>query len=330
NVGRAAIAAGLDEWGRQLVDEAAHQVEKMGDGVTPHTRGWVAIDLADIDPSRAERIWNALPEAERQHFSVYAARLAAALAPRDLSAARRVAATQQWLRPQAMLAELARRLAPREPEKAIALVDELTDRTGLVKAEALASVAVVIAARDCDRACDLIDQALAMCRPEFFPTFGLINRSEHAARVAIAAAELGYPDMHSVVAQVLALRLTAQELARATIRAFPMTDTVRLLALVDRDAARDVVSHVARPADDTETRQGDEKLAEWLQAWALVDLAHSEELIRQIVAEQDAVLSREFAERALLPMIELVLAPWSDRDTLTFPEYRYLPSLPDD
>jgi hypothetical protein len=82
-----------------------------------------------------------------------------------------------------------------------------------LKAETLGWIAVAVAPRDRAEACGLIDEALALCvdcrdRADFHSG---VDASLLAAFVAMQAQQIGYPDIGSVVARVLAARTWTEE-----------------------------------------------------------------------------------------------------------------------
>ena len=103
------------------------------------------------------------------------------------------------------------------PDEALKIVEEMNEDQALqYKAEALGWLAVALAKTDSKRAVGLIDQALALLIDEA-PT-GRYWRSSGgpemaAARVALCARRMGYPDMDSVIARVLATRPSPGQLS---------------------------------------------------------------------------------------------------------------------
>lgn len=80
-------------------------------------------------------------------------------------------------------------------------------------------------------------------------------------------------------------------------------------------------------------RGGDDTMAKWLQAWALIDLPRAERLFEQVLAEQRPRLTSECVQSCLLPMINLLTTPPADRALFFTAEQRSQSSLldlPDD
>jgi protocatechuate 3,4-dioxygenase beta subunit len=342
-IGMLAIAAGRDEWGRQLVNEAADQVERLGGEADSKTRAVVAAALAVYDSPRSVRIWEMLPEPEGGMSGQHLTELAVSVGVHDLKAARRIAAWQSsspggggigfpgpgigFQAPSngfdPVLVRIARRLAMSHPERALTLLEEVADEQRLEKAEALARVAMGLAPHDAQRAFGLIDQALGMCLtpPDAARRNAAGNRAETAARIALMAAEAGYPDMQTVVDQVLALRLTPVEEAstasRRPDRATQLEATVDVawvLAIIDPGLARSLLDRLPPPESTTDSSDGIRIIARWLQAWAMVDPQHAAALFHRVLDEQGRSITMEWISHGLLPIVDALL--WSHEDRI--------------
>lgn len=346
-IGALAIAAGRDDWGIGLINEAADRVEAAAGetdaqrgAVDAQTRATVAAALAAFDPQRSVQLWERSPSPRGGIDETYAIEVAIALAPHDLQAARRVIPAGPVKRLESgmvvesnSLIRLARRLARLNPDKALALLDEVTECDRLEKAEALGRIAVALASRDSGKAFDLIDQALALC----FPVSGQVQdaivevrRAECGARIALLAQKAGYPDIKTVIAEVLALRLTPDEQPAPDLRAEALVNAARPLALLDREAARIILSGVPRPPAPTDKRARESKLGDWLEAWVLVDVAQAEKLFHEVLADEGSRISAECVDSGLLPMIRLLGTSPENREQTLFPTVSYWISPPGD
>jgi hypothetical protein len=346
-VGALALAAGREEWGIGLINEAADRVEASA-GDAPEvpeslrdakTRATVAAALATFDPGRSVQLWE-LSSPPHGSDDNYALELAVALAPRDLRAARRVAPAGPFKRlDRGFVVEsntfipVARRLARSQPEAALELLDEIKEVDRLERAETLGRIAMGMAPHDSPKAFELIDQALALCSPVSRPEQNAIvevRRAECGARIALLAEKAGYPDMKSIIAQVLALRLTPDEQPSAELRAEALINAARPLALLDREAARALLSGVPRPPAPTDERARESKLATWLEAWTLVDVAQADKRFHEVLADEGPRISAEYVDSGLLPMIRLLSTPPDDREQALFPTTSYWISPPGD
>ena len=108
--------------------------------------------------------------------------------------------------------QIAYRLGATDPAAAVRIVDSIQEddrESAKIKAEAFSWVAVAVAPKDKKLAYSLIDRSLAIYvdEPEKLRSSSNFGApSVFAARVAGLAHEIGYPDMDSVIARVLALR----------------------------------------------------------------------------------------------------------------------------
>ncbi len=259
---------GKTEAGRKLLAEAEELVGRLGAGpMQAYARGLVAEQLAPYDLPRALKLLE--PITERRDRERYRGNVAVALAASDLARALELAKglgheSQIKLR-------IAHALAARDPSAAVRVAEGITEAKE--RAEALGWVAVGIAARDRKRAHALIDRALDICLTEkdafrSWSNFG--GRSVFAARLACQAREVGYPDMASVVARVLATRLTDAESDPAHV-AESHTMTALLLSAVDRGAARELLRAAESRGPVVGAGNGYVRRRERVRAWALVD-----------------------------------------------------------
>jgi hypothetical protein len=136
------------------------------------------------------------------------------------------------------------------------------------------------------------------------------GRPVEAAAIAVRAGAIDYPDMPSVIDRVLAAR-----------RAESIVNTARVLALVDRAIARELLLAIEPQAaligtgvgTGVGTGGGMVGRAQWLQAWGLTDF---DEAKRRYTDEFDDLARQprlKLVGGGLLPMIELLVEPPSER-----------------
>lgn len=358
-IGDLASAAGRDEWGRRLVTEAADRVEALGQDAGIQARAAVTAALARFDVPRAVRLWVLLPNPSGGIPADVHSELAALVGAYDLAAARRLmvrsptttgfrgfgqtrsaalsapgrslrtglprgnspAADSSPANFEPVLRKVARRLAATNPEKALALLDEIDDAARLEKAEIMGRAALALAAQDAPRAYDLVDRALDGCFDHQQPTASALpsriatraprteTRAQTAARIAVMAAEAGYPDMQAVIDQVLALRQPTASGQDAPPSAEAI-EVAWLLAIIEAPVARELLNRASPREAAAGMYQDSDMIAQWLQAWVLIDVERAVELFHQILHEQK--LSGEIVRSCLLPMIDSLC--WSHDD----------------
>ena len=172
-----------------------------------------------------------------------------------------------------------------DPELAIELVYQCEESDN--RAQALGRLAVEVAKTDKAKACKMIDDALTIHRGDSSTGRGWSNfggAGPFVAALAYQANSIGYPDMESVVWQVRAACRAngkkGQERVSATI------NTARILALVDKFAARDLLNSIAVSTDQIPRENYGVSLYDrWLQAWLLVDYSRGASFIREELLE---------------------------------------------
>lgn len=271
----------------------------------------------------------------------YMGRAAAAAAGSDLDRAREILKlVEPGLNADRARLLIAYELATRDIAAAFRTIDEISAANNLwIKTNALCWVAMAIAERDKSQATALIDRALEMYLDAPPAYRGVVEggRPAEAARIALAARAVGYSDMPSVIERVLALRGTAAEEPSTAKRVGSTINIARLLALADPAAARELLLAVEPQtrligADrDAAGRGGWTPLArggraatsnsrggvgrgEWLAAWASVDLMEAERRCDKELAELKKQSKIETATIALLPLVELLVTPPSERE----------------
>ncbi|MFK7817089.1 MAG: hypothetical protein AB8G99_00095, partial [Planctomycetaceae bacterium] len=162
-------------------------------------------------------------------------------------------------------ARIAMMVVGENPDKAIEIVRACTEPDN--RAQAIGWLCIPIAKHDKQKAWDLIEEALAIHRQEddayrSWSNFG--GAGPPAARLAHQALQAGYPDMESVVWHVrAACRARSQQ---GMQRLDSTIKTAKVLALVDRIAARELLNLISHQKDQLGRRE-----PEWLQAWVLTD-----------------------------------------------------------
>lgn len=318
-VGALAIRAERAEWGAKLLTQAADAAEKWA-GEDAMTRGRVAAALAPLDPQRSLRILRPI-EGQVNFLGdySYAGQAAATLAPTDLNRAREFL---NLLRP-GPLADRARmhlacRLAERDCQAALEMVDAMSPVNVRDKADALRWIAVAISPRDPEQAHRLLDRALELCldvRTRRGGSFG--GPPLDAAWIAVAARTADYPDLPGLIDCVLASRARHSGASSAAREVAATIHAARVLALVDPAVARELLTSIETktqlitPAGDAATDLIGR--GEWLQAWALADLQAAERRCDEELDELKKQSTIDTATLALLPLVELLATPPSER-----------------
>lgn len=325
-----AVKAGDYQWGRRLIDDAAGEVQKhVDDPLWVYARAAAAEALAAFDPTRAMRVWRTLPRQESSPGGYYDhdARIAAALAADDLSDARTILdAVEKEERPRPGLAGLsdkiraamAHELARTSIDAALVLLDEHNFTRPGAKAEALSWLAITVAECDKPRAWELIDRAFDACleEPANRGTGFDGGRPFNAARIAIKAQKIDYPDMPSVVDRVLATRATSEGASSAVALVESTLMVARLLALIEPALARELLVSIEPQSALIGTGGDRTKRGDWLLAWALVDLDRAQKLFDDEFAAQRNQPKPELTDSGLIAMLELLATPPDER-----PEY---------
>jgi hypothetical protein len=318
-IGARAIRAGDEEWGRKLLGQAADAAERLaGGGNSAITRGQVAAVLAASDPARALRLMDTVRETGVSNDYVHWAQAAVAAGAKDLDQARKFLDRIEYRAAADRVRErLAYQLAASDLEAALRLVDEITPQNLQIKADALGWVARAIAGRDPARAYAWIDRALDLYLDA--RTIWHVRPIE-VARIALAAQAVGYPDMPGVIDRVLAVRPTAADERLPARQVEFAVATARVLALVDRAVARELLvsiepqSRLIGADKGDNARGGDVGRGEWLQAWALVDLDQAERRCAEELADLRKQPRPAAAASALLPLLELLVVPPAERE----------------
>ncbi len=292
------IRLGKSDAGRKVLDEAAADAAKLG--VVQHqalARGMVAEALGPYDLPRAKKLLE--PLTDSSDMIRYNSNLAVAVGDVSLAPFDRVKM------------RLAQKLAATKPDEAERLAEEIQDSK--LKVEALGWLAVGVAAKDPKRAWGLIDRAFDLCldKPEDFRSWSNYGGvGTIAARLAVLAAEAGYPDRPGVVYRVLALRGTVENDSPVRVDEGNVL-LAMILALVDPAAARDLLTSVEPRRHTLGSGFSGHGPREWYQAWALADPRHAATLF-----EKEVDASKEKGGRLpdVAPMLYLLTLPPKERE----------------
>ncbi len=162
-------------------------------------------------------------------------------------------------------ARIALMVVDKDPDKAIEIVRSCEEDSN--RGQAIGWLCVPLSKKDKQKAWNLIDEALAIHRSErdaymSWSNFG--GAGPPAARLAQQAMQAGYPDMESVVWHVRAACRVWPEQGMARLET--VIKTAKVLALVDRLAARELLNAVSHQAPQLGGRT-----TEWEQAWIMTD-----------------------------------------------------------
>ena len=196
------------------------------------------------------------------------------------------------------------------PDVAIKLVHQCEEDDN--RSQALGRLAVRVAEFDQPQAWKMIDAALTVHRdhPSAFDSWSNYGGGGvFAAALTCQAQQVDYPDMESVIWQVrAACRATSdqgQERLSATVK------TARMLALVDKIAARDLLNAVAHKTDQFSSDRN--FYNQWLQAWLMVDFGRGVKLLNDELDElqnSDAKEKQTYSHRG---MFRFLVAPSEER-----------------
>ena len=137
------------------------------------------------------------------------------------------------------------------------------------------------------------------------------ERAALPALLAVHAKMAGYPDMDSVIYRALAMRPTTKSTGNPAATQDSNVVMALFLALVDRRLAKETLQAIEPNCDAIGSGWCGIGVRDWLRAWALVDPAHTADLVeRQLAAAKD-----ENAKRLLWYGVQGVLELWnSSRD----------------
>ena len=212
---------------------------------------------------------------------------------------------------------IAYRIGAANPDEAIKVIEGMKrDHAGRWQAEAFAWLAVALAPRDRERAFALVDRALAILIDDSATSATSTKSADEiflaAAHVAARAQQIGYPDMDSVIMRVMAARPTAAVSGPGREIRLSILATVSL-ALVDPAAAEVALkqleerlgSGASDPAKLHYTR------GPWFTAWSLVDLKKAAPLFEVELTdlEQNENANPATLLRNFVTTVELLATP---------------------
>lgn len=319
NAGAIVSRLGNAEAGRKLAEEAAAMAAKLStDGRGAYTRGIAAAALAPHDLLRAMALVEAIDDTSDRDRAL--ARMAAALAPKDLERALEIVdrVAKRSTLPDLARLDMAYQLAATRPDDALRVVEEMDSyAASKMQTEAYGWMAVAIAPHDKLRARSLIDKCATAYwdgAQEYRSWSGSGGRSVRAALLVSQAGQTGYPEMDTLISRVLAMRPNAAEGYSPREIAETSVVMAKVIALVDPGRARQLLDTL-QPRGDQLERQGIEP-RDWLQAWALADLQHAEELFER--ALETAKDNGEFSpsRSGVTAMLEVLTTPPSERAEL--------------
>jgi hypothetical protein len=298
--------------GTKLLDEAAALADKLGtEGRQMLGRAEVARFLAPYDLPRARALLRT--ENDPRQYNHWLSRIAVALARTDSQAALALVGELKEDRStvrEVTRLQIARQVAGRDPAEAARLAEAIPDVR--YRAEALVYVAAASAARDRKLAWSLIDKALAIYLDQadaFRSWSNYGGRSTFAAWTAGQAQALGYPDMASVVAQVLACRPTGQE-AHSPAHALEIqVRMAKVLALVDPAVARQMVDRVHPQQALLGTGYSGFERKDWLLARCLANPARGPALVDETMAHLDRKDNMAFYHSGLMQLAQVLTEP---------------------
>ncbi len=223
---------------------------------------------------------------------------------------------------------LAYRIAAKRPAEAVRLIERIPENDDENRAKAFGWLAVAIAPGDRTLAHSMIDRSFAILLApsdrNFIAAGG--GRPAQAAILALAAEQIGYPDMESVVYRVLATRATASANDfESPVRVQECNMMMALyLALIDPAAAKQVLQAIEPHSDCIGSGYSGISRTEWFKAWALVDPQHTVALAEREIASAKDPKAKQAAESGLMEVVELWLTPSGDRLNNISGRYRHM------
>jgi RNA polymerase sigma factor (sigma-70 family) len=313
--GAVLVRLGRPDAGRKLIVEAGSDAAQLPlvnwAGVC---RTGTAEYLAPYDLERAFALIEPFKAKEADRWQAIRGRIAVAIARTDTPRAIALADTIDTGGSDHAHARtaIAYQIGRDRPDEAIRIIEGMThQRDRVPQAEAFGWLAIAVAPRDRARANALIDRALTLLidNEERGRSAWSGGETASAARIAACARRIGYPDMESVIARVLATR--PDDMPHTFInrewRMRCIAVSAVHLALVDPGAARTVLEQVeARGGVDPATLGNARE--PWLNAWALVDLAKAAAVLDATLAALDKEKPRGLWGTGLFETAELLIA----------------------
>ena len=214
-------------------------------------------------------------------------------------------------------AAMACRIAETRPDEALRLVESIDSdyRTKGEKVAALGWMAEGIARRDKTRANAILDHALKMAMEPSVEE-SRVHDSELPVNIAILAVHaerIGYPDLQSVLARVLASRQPLREIGMPD-RAFE--DSLKVAVCAGRGRSGDgrsiaqilepQASSYVYPSSDRRTK------VQWFTAWALADPEHAVELANTRLAVMTKAPGSDIAASGIFSVAMTLAVPDSE------------------
>ena len=317
--GSVLVKLGRVDAGRKLIDEAARDAAKL---LTKDRAGYyrslVAEALAPFDLKQALALIEPIEEEEKFPTAKSAryAGIATAIAKTDTT--RAVALLDSVAGPsfhhELARTEIAYKIGADRPDTAIKIIEGINRNRWAAQYQAAAFgwLAVALAPRDRARAFALIDRALAMTIEH---SGGRESEEDMAvaARIALCARRIGYPDMESVVMRVMATRSFVDSPSERNRLVQPATQAALALALIDPDAARTVLEETEARSELDATKDWNIR-EQWLMAWSLVDLKRAEALVQAGLTELDGAKDMNLGGTGIFQLVELLLKPLDRRE----------------
>ncbi len=323
HAGDLAIRLGRTTAGKKLLDEAVRIGAKLGtDERGEFNRGRIAQHLAAHDLPAGHKLLNGPTGCPaNRYLSMLAVRMARTNTKTALALVAEMKPDHSSSRARTLML-VARRVAERDPAEAVRILDRIDDADYKTRyqAEGLAHLAVVVAPRDRKLAWSLIDRsfALNLDQPQAWRSWsGFGGRGVFAAWTAGQAQAVGYPDMASVVARVLACRPTEEEGYSPAHRLETLVRMAKVLALIDPAASRDILDVVAPRSRLLGTGYSGFEQQDWLVARGLADPERTPALVDQTIAALAATKGRlDFYHSGLMQLADVLTAPPEQRLTI--------------
>jgi hypothetical protein len=337
---------GRREAGRKLVEGAVAMARKLsGTSCGEVVWGRVAVAVGAYDLKRALAMLQPKPAAkgappDRSRQADAIAGLAVAVCRESPDQALALVGKLEPALGREVKMRVVCRLAPVRPADALRVAESISalplgEAGPEYRPLALGWVAAAMAPRDRLRAFALVDRALDACvialvspnrRSQHFPYDGgpVCEPAEVAGFLATRAAEIGHPDMESVIYRVLATRPAGRYSDPSSDEIERSLTTATFLALLDPQSAKELLTSI-------EWRTGHEaggtgnasacgqpaladkpSVAPGLKAWLLADPTRGEELFDQSLAQLRA-RPDDSGYYQLIEAAQLLAVPWSEK-----------------
>jgi protocatechuate 3,4-dioxygenase beta subunit len=309
NCGLLVTRLGNQEAGRKLLEEAAEMAPQLPTGETQdYYLGRIAVALGSYDVERALKLLVAVKDPrERQR---YQAKIAAWCLG-DLDKAEAILKdVEPWYANRARHL-LAYRLAADRPDDALRVAERIgSGAANDYPNRVYGWLALAVAPRDRQRAWALIDKALAAYTASSAASRGHLSyggEPAQAALLALQARRVEYPDLERLVWQVLAQRpTTTQDDSPARVVESQVIMAL-FLALVDPDLARQMLEDLQSRSELVGAGHSGVGREHWVNAWALVDTQRALE----IAERETAAVQQRRTEGYRPDYVTSVMSLWS-------------------